>query len=184
MARLSRVGRPEGRQPAGASRDFAGGSYPGIRPITDRHLLLPSSHSRYPVGATYVSLSCPSGVWGQENNGVNSLRDAIRRGRVVPLGRWRNIRGGETLKSPHLATHLLVTACQQLMDPFWRFEPHGLYSALHLAINPSRHCAVPNRLAAGSRRVGSRLLDPRRCLGGYRCPSGFPPSRYQERRPR
>src|ERR1700687_3344796 len=78
----------------------------------------------------WVTLTChcpsPSGVWAQENNGVDSLIDVIGRGRVVPLGRWRVIRGGETLKSPRLATHLLVTACQQLMCPFWLFEHHGL----------------------------------------------------------
>ena len=60
----------------------------------------------------------------------------------MSLDRWLDIRGGETLKSPHLATHLLVPACQQL----WPVEHHGLESTLHLAINRTLDLLVPDRL--------------------------------------
>ena len=142
-------------------------------PPTERPSLPPSSHSRCPAGATCVPLSLRGwSPWG-ENYEVHSFRDGIGRGRVVPLGRWRIHRGGETLKSLPLATHPVVPACQQLRLPFWLLEPHGLSSALPLARNPSRRRSAPNRLAAGSRRVGARLLAPRDRRGGYRCPSAL-----------
>lgn len=155
-----------------------------IPPITGGPSLLPSSSTHSPLGGLCRSLSPHQWQWRGEENGVNSLLDEIERGRVVPLGRWRDIRGRRTLKPLHLATYLLVPACQQLMGPSWLVEHHGLYSTspgdspVPLLPSPRPPCA------AGSRRVGSRSHDrsshdPR----GYRCPTGFAPDGYPARAP-
>jgi hypothetical protein len=78
----------------------------------------------------------------------------------VPLDRWRDIRGGRTLKPPHLATYLLVPACQQLMDPSWLVEHHGLYSTSRKLTVP-QICSAPDRLVLLAVAVSARALTTR-----------------------
>jgi hypothetical protein len=77
---------------------------------------------------TPAALSAPLAVRFplREDNEVSSFTFWISGGRVVPLGRWRVIRGRGTLKPLRLATYLLVQAYQHLMHPFWLVEHHGL----------------------------------------------------------
>jgi hypothetical protein len=88
------------------------------------------------------------------------------RGKVVPLGRWCNIRGRGTLKPLHLTTYL-----------FW-FEPVSSFGSSNITtfnstsacfhLGPRLSCSQPP-CAAGSRRVGSRLHG-RPCGRGYVVP--------------
>ena len=48
-------------------------------------------------------------------------------------------------------------------------------------VNHTPNCSAPDRVAAGSRRVGSRSRNRRVFLRGYRCPPGFARGRYQPR---
>jgi len=128
-----------------------------ILPITDRHSLPPSSLSRYPVGRSCERLSPRHWQWRREDNGVTSFTEKIVGGEVVPLDRWRDIRGGETLKSPHLATYLLVPACQQLMRPFWLVEHHGLYNTSPELTVP-QICTAPDHLALLAVAVSAHAL--------------------------
>jgi len=128
-----------------------------ILPITDRHSLPPSSLSRCPVGRSCEQLSPRHWQWHWENNGVTSFTGRIVGGEVVPLDRWRDIRGGRTLKPPHLATYLLVPACQQLMGPSWLVEHHGLYSTSPELTVP-QICSAPDRLALLAVAVSAHAL--------------------------
>ena len=76
----------------------------------------------------------------------------------MPLDRRRDIRDRGTLKPLYLAAYLLVPACQQLMYPSWLVEHHGLYSALHLAINRTPNCTAPDRLVLLAVVVSARAF--------------------------
>jgi len=81
----------------------------------------------------------------------------------VSLDRWPDIRGGEALKSPHLATHHFGPG---LYEQLRTVEHHGRKSTLHLAIHPTLDLLAPDRVAANRRRLGARF-DDRSCLRGY-----------------
>src|SRR5208337_5244054 len=85
-----------------------GGSTP-IRPITGRHSLLPPSLTRRPIGNLLAE-----GLPREEDDGLNTFHGCTTDGlgsASPPMARQRRQGNGEPL---HLATYLLVQACQRL----------------------------------------------------------------------
>jgi hypothetical protein len=117
------------------------------------------------MGDTHMSLSGPSGVWGRKTAGLPRLLSYSMRG----LGRasWpvacRPWRGNA--EAPHLATYLLVRACQQL----WLDEHHGLYQ--HFTwVDPAPRSWPPTALCCWQSPRPLTLLRPAPKSRGYVAP--------------
>ena len=92
---------------------------------------------------------------GQEDNGVTSFTGKIPEGRVVPLGRWRDIRGRGTLKPLHLATYHFGSG---LTASLARLNITAFISTSLELTHLQTACPRPP-YDAGSRRVPSRVHD-------------------------
>jgi hypothetical protein len=123
------------------------GSTP-VRPITGRRPLAPPSFTRCPVRSSYGFPS--GGVRHRGGNGLTTFRGCNPGG----LGRActpvvQRLRRGSS-EPPDLTTCLLAQACQHL----WLVLDDGACGASPpLTVPP---ILVPDRLGAGSRRVGAR----------------------------
>src|ERR1051325_791075 len=78
--------------------DVVGGTNAASIPIiTMGHLLSPASLIRRPISVSYEHAVRPNGNGARRTAGLTSFSDMISEGKVVPLGRWCNIRARVTL---------------------------------------------------------------------------------------
>jgi hypothetical protein len=176
LRRLADGSRPP--TPQGSQSAFAGGDATPIRPITGRPSLAPSSLTRSPVGSPCGSLSLAGGLRAYHVPLTQPSGFGRASGPVA-----RHLRPG-TVESRHLATHLLVQACQPLQgprqrDPTWldeRHRPHGTSPKVDLT-TPSWFPTAVRLAVAVSAHAYAASPEVLR----LRCPAGFTPRRCQRR---